>query len=207
MGLDYHKSFSDYCSSSHRRFDFVSVSNSIEIYFTFNRICISSRRAKFEAELKAMQWLIKWEELITRTLLHNGVATPSFNKLSASQKVGHLRDHFDMLISFESSGFIHSEVSEYVSIYSKHHSLKNFLPIAEFARIFFLCLCFSPFFVLWNDSRRLFCIFSMKSYRYTYTEFFLHACFFVFEWIEWGLKHVFSCFHLAQFDCKSPFGG
>lgn len=44
------------------------------------------RRAKFEAELKAMQWLIKWEELTTRTLLHNGVATPSFNKLSASQK-------------------------------------------------------------------------------------------------------------------------
>jgi hypothetical protein len=34
-----------------------------------------------------MQWLIKWEELVTRTLLHNGVATPSFNKLSASQKV------------------------------------------------------------------------------------------------------------------------
>jgi len=46
-----------------------------------------SRRAKFEAELKAMQWLIKWEELTTRTLLHNGVATPSFNKLSSSQKV------------------------------------------------------------------------------------------------------------------------
>ncbi len=45
------------------------------------------RRAKFEAELKAMQWLIKWEELTTRTLLHNGVATPSFNKLSTSQKV------------------------------------------------------------------------------------------------------------------------
>jgi hypothetical protein len=34
-----------------------------------------------------MQWLIKWEELVTRTLLHNGVATPSFNKLSSSQKV------------------------------------------------------------------------------------------------------------------------
>ena len=45
------------------------------------------RRAKFEAELKAMQWLIRWDELTTRTLLHNGVATPSFNKLSASQKV------------------------------------------------------------------------------------------------------------------------
>lgn len=44
------------------------------------------RRAKFEAELKAMQWLIKWEELTTRTLLHNGVATPSFNKLTSSQK-------------------------------------------------------------------------------------------------------------------------
>jgi len=34
-----------------------------------------------------MQWLIKWEELTTRTLLHNGVATPSFNKLTSSQKV------------------------------------------------------------------------------------------------------------------------
>jgi hypothetical protein len=44
------------------------------------------RRAKFEAELKAMQWLIKWEEVTTRTLLHNIVATPSFNKLSSSQK-------------------------------------------------------------------------------------------------------------------------
>ncbi|CAM4838878.1 unnamed protein product, partial [Rotaria magnacalcarata] len=44
------------------------------------------RRAKFEAELKAMQWLIKWEDLTTRTLLHNGVATPSFNKLSSSVK-------------------------------------------------------------------------------------------------------------------------
>ncbi|CAF3458292.1 unnamed protein product [Rotaria socialis] len=44
------------------------------------------RRAKFEAELKAMQWLIKWEDLTTRTLLHNGVATPSFNKLSSSLK-------------------------------------------------------------------------------------------------------------------------
>ncbi|CAF0726875.1 unnamed protein product [Rotaria sordida] len=44
------------------------------------------RRAKFEAELKAMQWLIKWEDLTTRTLLHNGVVTPSFNKLSSSLK-------------------------------------------------------------------------------------------------------------------------
>ncbi|CAF1599336.1 unnamed protein product [Adineta ricciae] len=44
------------------------------------------RRAKFEAELKAMQWLIKWEELSSRTLLHNNVATPSFHKLSLSQK-------------------------------------------------------------------------------------------------------------------------
>ncbi|CAF1086005.1 unnamed protein product [Adineta ricciae] len=51
------------------------------------------RRAKFEAELKAMQWLIKWEELITRTLLHNGVATPSFNKLSASQKRNSIASH------------------------------------------------------------------------------------------------------------------
>jgi hypothetical protein len=48
---------------------------------------IFSRRAKFEAELKAMQWLIKWEELSTRRLLHNNVATPSFPKLSLSQKV------------------------------------------------------------------------------------------------------------------------
>ncbi|CAF3305786.1 unnamed protein product [Rotaria socialis] len=44
------------------------------------------RRAKFEAELKSMQWLIKWEELSGRTLLHNSVATPSFHKLSLSQK-------------------------------------------------------------------------------------------------------------------------
>ncbi|CAF0852137.1 unnamed protein product [Adineta steineri] len=51
------------------------------------------RRAKFEAELKAMQWLIKWEELVTRTLLHNGVATPSFNKLSASQKRSSVISH------------------------------------------------------------------------------------------------------------------
>ncbi len=52
--------------------------------FLMNKSC---RRAKFEAELKAMQWLIKWEEVTTRTLLHNIVATPSFNKLSSSQKV------------------------------------------------------------------------------------------------------------------------
>ncbi|CAF1276151.1 unnamed protein product [Rotaria sp. Silwood1] len=44
------------------------------------------RRAKFEAELKAMQWLIKWEELSGRALLHNNVATPSFHKVSLSQK-------------------------------------------------------------------------------------------------------------------------
>jgi hypothetical protein len=84
MGLDYNQSFVHYCSSSYCWFYFISVkiSNINFIYFIRN-----FRRAKFEAELKAMQWLIKWEELTTRTLLHNSVATPSFNKLSASQKV------------------------------------------------------------------------------------------------------------------------
>jgi hypothetical protein len=86
MGLDYYKSFINYCSSSYCWFYFISVKSNHEIPFS-SLINNTFRRAKFEAELKAMQWLIKWEELTTRTLLHNGVATPSFNKLSASQKV------------------------------------------------------------------------------------------------------------------------
>ncbi|CAF1082671.1 unnamed protein product [Didymodactylos carnosus] len=49
------------------------------------------RRAKFEAELKAMQWLLKWEELSSRIVL-NGV-TPSFNKLSTSQKRASISSH------------------------------------------------------------------------------------------------------------------
>lgn len=120
-----------------------------------------------------MQWLIKWEELTTRSLLHNGVATPSFNKLSASQKVEHLRDHFDMLLSFEYSGFIRSEVSEYVSLYSKDHSSENVLQITEFARIFSLCLCFSLFFSLkWFQRTILYEIISIRirSFVYTYTD-------------------------------------
>lgn len=75
-----------------------------------------------------MQWLIKWEELVTRTLLHNGVATPSFNKLTASQKV---IDFFQQRKSIEFnynlyfykylSGFICTEVSEYVSVFHEHY--------------------------------------------------------------------------------------
>ena len=84
LGLDHHQSFIDHCSSSYCWFYSLSVRCQIEEQ---NECSSLSRRAKFEAELKAMQWLIKWEELTTRTLLHNGVATPSFNKLSASQKV------------------------------------------------------------------------------------------------------------------------
>ncbi|CAF0754736.1 unnamed protein product [Didymodactylos carnosus] len=49
------------------------------------------RRAKFEAELKAMPWLLKWEELSSRIVL-NGV-TPSFNKLSSSQKRTSISSH------------------------------------------------------------------------------------------------------------------
>ncbi|CAF0987530.1 unnamed protein product [Adineta steineri] len=51
------------------------------------------RRAKFEAELKAMQWLIKWDELSTQTLLRNHVARPSFHKLSLSQKRSSVSSH------------------------------------------------------------------------------------------------------------------
>ena len=86
LGLDHHQSFFDHCSSSHRRFRSLSVRERDDARVRRNeRLCF--RRAKFEAELKAMQWLIKWEELSTRTLLHNTVATPSFNKLSLSQRV------------------------------------------------------------------------------------------------------------------------
>jgi hypothetical protein len=57
------------------------------LFFLINE---NFRRAKFEAELKAMQWLIKWEELSARTLLHNSAGRPSFHKLSFSQKVNFL---------------------------------------------------------------------------------------------------------------------
>jgi hypothetical protein len=90
------------------------------------------RRAKFEAELKAMQWLIKWEELTTRTLLHNGVATPSFNKLSASQKVNLFRIvvFYFILFSFKYfSGFISTEVSEYVSVFHEHFRSESSLSL------------------------------------------------------------------------------
>ncbi len=70
-----------------------------------------SRRAKFEAELKAMQWLIKWEELAGRTLLHHIVATPSFHKLSLSQKVIFLIIKNKIKIFF--LGFIRTEVSKF----------------------------------------------------------------------------------------------
>jgi hypothetical protein len=101
MGLDYNQSFINHCSSSYRRYCFISVKH-FHILFIVP-INNNSRRAKFEAELKAMQWLIKWEELVTRTLLHNGVATPSFNKLSASQKVIYKKKniHRDFYIFFK----------------------------------------------------------------------------------------------------------
>ena len=37
-----------------------------------------------------MQWLIKWEELTTQTLLQHRVTTPSFHKLSLSQNVKYI---------------------------------------------------------------------------------------------------------------------
>jgi hypothetical protein len=95
MGLDYNKSFINYCSSSYCWFYFISVKDKHQYSFL---LIIKFRRAKFEAELKAMQWLIKWEELTTRTLLHNGVATPSFNKLSASQKV--IRNQIEFILFY-----------------------------------------------------------------------------------------------------------
>jgi hypothetical protein len=87
LGLDYHQSFDYHCHPSNRWICFVSVRTSIAMGNSYVASTELFRRAKFEAELKAMQWLIKWEELTTRTLLNNGVATPSFNKLSTSQKV------------------------------------------------------------------------------------------------------------------------
>ena len=84
LGLDYHQSFLDHCPSAHCGIRSLPVRRSGSLPRENE---LSFRRAKFEAELRAMQWLIKWEELTTRTLLHNSVATPSFNKLSSSQKV------------------------------------------------------------------------------------------------------------------------
>lgn len=89
MGLDYYKPFINYCSFTNCWLCFIPVKQQLVFFsfFFFAYINHTLRRAKFEAELKAMQWLIKWEDLTTRTLLHNGVATPSFNKLSSSIKV------------------------------------------------------------------------------------------------------------------------
>jgi hypothetical protein len=111
LGLDHNQSFINNCSSSDCWIYFISVKKKHFSFLYLINLNKFSRRAKFEAELKAMQWLIKWEELAGRTLLHHIVATPSFHKLSLSQKVIFLIIKNKIKKFF--LGFIRTEVSEF----------------------------------------------------------------------------------------------